>query len=304
MTVVLNFKSTKIRQSNEDKIFNLILYGILLGILGCTLYPLIFILSASLSNPHLVLQGKMWLLPKEITIQAYMAVFRDAHIMTGYYNSILYTLVGTTVNIMMTIAGAYALSRKDLYGRKVITFIFTITMFFHGGMIPSYLLIKGLHLYNNFWVMILPGAVSMWNLIIMRNYFEFYISNEMLEAATIDGCSNVGALVRVVLPLSKPIIAVMVMFYGVGHWNAYFNALLYLSDEKKFPLQLVLRGVLLQNSMSDMIGGGNESVAEQVLLSESLKYAAIVVGSLPVLILYPFLQKYFVSGIMVGAIKG
>jgi putative aldouronate transport system permease protein len=304
MIVVDGFKKIDINQTNTDKIFNWVLYGILAAILCCTIYPLVLVLSSSLSNPYEVIQGKVWLFPKGINFRSYQLVFQDKSIMSGYLNTISYTLVGTAINLILTIAGAYPLSRKDLYGRNVVTFFFAATMFFNGGMIPTYLLIKALHLYNNFWVMILPGAVSMWNLIIMRNYFEHSIPNELLEAAKIDGCSNIGALVRVVLPLSTPIIAVMIIFYGVGHWNAYFHALLYLSDEKKYPLQLVLSEILLKSNTDAMTGGGEGSAADQQLMVESLKYAAIVVASVPVLILYPLLQKYFVKGVMIGAIKG
>jgi putative aldouronate transport system permease protein len=293
-----------IHQTNEDRIYNIVIISILLVAVCVTTYPLIFVVSSSVSQPEWVLQGKVWLFPKGLTFQAYQAVFNDPAIMTGYMNTIMYTLVGTIVNLVMTIAGAYPLSRKDFYGRNVITFFLTVTMFFSGGMIPTYILIKSLHLYNNFWVMILPGAVSMWNLIIMRNYFQYSVPLELLEAAYMDGCTNIGALIKVVLPLSKPILAVMIIFYGVHHWNTYFDALIYLSDSKKFPLQLILREILLMNDTSAMTAGTNETMADQQLLTESLKYAVIVVASLPVVMLYPFLQKYFVKGIMVGAIKG
>jgi putative aldouronate transport system permease protein len=304
MSMVYSRDIKVIRQTNEDQIFNIIILTILAVAVCITLYPLIFVVSSSLSRPELVLEGKVWLFPKGLTFQAYQVVFNDRAIMTGYLNTIMYTLVGTIVNLILTIAGAYPLSRKDFYGRNVITFLLTVTMFFSGGMIPTYLLIKALHLYNNFWVMILPGAVSMWNLIIMRNYFQYSVPVELVEAAYMDGCTNIGALLKVVLPLSKPILAVMVIFYGVHHWNTYFDALLYLSDAKKFPLQLVLREILLLNDTSAMTAGSSETMADQQLLVESLKYAVIVVASLPVVILYPFLQKYFVKGIMVGAIKG
>lgn len=294
----------RIRQTREDKIMELVIYLFLAIIIALAVYPLIFVVSASVSSPEMVLQGKVWLMPKDTTLKAYFAVFNDPDIMTGYKNSIFYTFAGVIVNLMMTVAGAYPLSKKDFMGRNVITIFFTITMFFSGGMIPTYILIKNLHLYNNFWVMILPGAVSMWNLVIMRNYFQHSIPVELHEAAYIDGCSNTRALFHIVLPLSKPILAVMVIFYGVGHWNAFFNAMIYLSDSKKFPLQLVLRSILLKNEMGEMTGGNGDSSGEQLLLAESLKYAVIVVASLPVLVLYPLMQKYFVQGVMVGAIKG
>lgn len=293
-----------IRKTREDKIMEKVIYFILIIIILVVMYPLIFVVIASISSPAAVLQGKVWLLPKEASLKAYFAVFKDPAIMIGYKNTVVYTVVGVIVNLIMTVAGAYPLSQKDFLGRNVITFFFMVTMFFSGGMIPTYILIKSLHLYNNFWVMILPGAVSMWNLIIMRNYFQHSIPNELYEAAYVDGCTKTGILFNIVLPLSKPILAVMVIFYGVGHWNAYFNAMLYLSDSKKFPLQLVLRDILLKNEMGAMTGGSGDASGDQMLLAESLKYAVIIVASIPVLVLYPFLQKYFVQGVMSGAVKG
>lgn len=294
--------SSRIKQSRTDNTFDVINIFLLVLVVIITLYPLIYVVSASFSDMLLVLQGKVWLFPKGFNIGAYKAVFRNDAIITGYRNTIIYTVVGTVINLVMTIAGAYPLSRKDFYGRNVLTLFFTFTMFFSGGLIPTYLVIKKLGMYNSFWVMVLPGAVSMWNMIIMRTFFQTGIPVELQEAAVIDGCSDFGILFRIILPLSAPIIAVMVMFYGVGHWNAFFNALIYLKDHNRYPLQLILREILIVNDMQNMVDAS--SALQQQLLAESIKYAVIIVSSVPVLLLYPFLQKYFVKGVMVGAIKG
>lgn len=294
--------STNIRQTKSDRVFDIINVTLLIGVLIIVLYPLVFVVSASFSNSMAVMQGKVRLWPIGFNIESYRAVFQNSKIITGYKNTIIYTLVGTAVNIVMTIAGAYPLSRKDFVGRNIIMMYITFTMFFGGGLIPSYIINKSLGLVNNFWVMILPGAVSVWNLIVMRSFFQNSIPVELQEAAFIDGCSNFNLLFKIVLPLSAPIIAVMVIFYGVGHWNAFFTALIYFKEQKRFPLQLVLREILIQNDMHDMTGDG--TLLAQQLLAESIKYSVIIVSSLPVLMLYPFLQKYFVKGVMVGAIKG
>lgn len=296
--------SSKIKQSRGDTVFDVIIHTILLLVLVLVAYPLIFVVVASISDPLAVLKGEVILFPKGINFEAYRRVFENKDIVLGYRNTILYTIVGTAINVLMTITGAYPLSRKDFYGRNIFMLLFTFTMFFSGGLIPTYILIKQLNLYNNFWVMILPGAVGMWNMIIMRTFFQNTIPMELQEAAFIDGCSNIGTLWRIVLPLSKPIIAVMVMFYGVGHWNAFFNALIYLNDRNKYPLQLILREILISEDMASMMAESSDTIMKQQMLAEGLKYSVIVVASLPVLALYPFLQKYFIKGVMVGAIKG
>ena len=294
---------TSVRESRSDIIFNAINGLLLTMILVIALYPLIYVVSASFSDTMAVMKGEVVLLPKSPSLSAYKAVFANEDIMTGYKNTILYTVIGTVVNLILTIAGAYPISRKDFRGRKALTLFYTITMFFGGGLIPTYLVNSQLGLVNNFWVMVLPGAVSVWNMFIMRTFFQNSIPVELQEAAFIDGCSNIGILLRIVLPLSAPVIAVMVMYYGVGHWNAYFNAMIYFQDRGKFPLQLILREILIKSDMNDMTGEGS-SLVDQQMLSEGIKYAVIVVASVPVLLLYPFLQKYFVKGVMLGAIKG
>lgn len=291
-------------RSTGDAIFDIANVVIVSVIILVVLYPMIYVVSASFSNPLDVLQGKVWLLPKGVNFDAYQRVFMNQDILIGYKNSIVYALVGTSVNLGLTIMGAYPLSRKEFYGRSAIMLLFAFTMFFSGGIIPTYLLVKSLGLLNHMWAVIIPGAVSMWNLIIMRTFFQNTIPGEMYEAAFMDGCSDLGILFKIVLPLSTPIMAVMVLFYGVSHWNSFFDALLYLSDRNKYPLQLILRDILIQNQMQDMMDDDSDAFTNQVMLTEGLKYAVILVSSLPVLILYPLLQRYFVKGVMVGAIKG
>lgn len=276
----------------------------LLCIVILFLYPLLFVLSASVSDPLKVLGGELWLFPKGITFDSYRRIFQNNDIITGYRNTIMYTAVGTAINLIMTTLAAYPLSRKELSGKTAIIILFTVTMYFHGGLIPTYLVIKQLSLLNTFWVMVIPNAVAMFNVFVMISFFKSTIPEEIHEAATIDGCSHFKILYSIVLPLSYPIMAVMVLFYGVAHWNAYFNALIYLSSREMFPLQLIMREILVQNEMSSMMEVGMETVAHQALLAESIKYALIVVSSLPFLLLYPFLQRYFVKGVLLGAIKG
>lgn len=267
------------------------------------LYPLIFVVSASFSDPARVLSGEVWLLPKGPTLEAYNNILHNDQIWTGYRNSILYTVVGTLINITMTLLAAYPLSRPDLPGRKGLMLIITLTMFFSGGLIPSYLLVKSLGMVDTMWALIIPGAISTYNLIVMRTYFQSSIPWELQEAAHIDGCSNWRLLISIILPLSKPILAVMVLFYAVGHWNAFFNALIYIRSEHLYPLQLILREILMI-SQSVGVDGGNVGMEEKILLSESIKYAVIIVSSLPVLVMYPFVQRHFVKGVMIGSIKG
>ncbi|GBF75261.1 hypothetical protein PA598K_03653 [Paenibacillus sp. 598K] len=288
-----------------DRIYDAVIYTILSVVMLGTLYPLLYIVSASISDPLAIARGELWLWPKEITFSAYERVLQNPDILTGYRNSIIYLVVGTSINLIMTTMGAYALSRQDFRGRYVLTLIFTFTLLFNGGLIPTYLVYKNmLGLYNNLWVMVIPAAVSVWNLIIMRTYFQTSIPYELQEAAFMDGCSNVRTLVTIILPLSKPILAVMAMYYGVAHWNSYFTALIYLNDSWRQPLQMVIRSLLIQEDMGAMAGGSGESIVEQLLLVESMRYAIIVVSSLPMLLVYPLVQKHFVKGVMIGAVKG
>ncbi|MDI6618424.1 MAG: carbohydrate ABC transporter permease [Clostridiales bacterium] len=296
-----------IRETKMDRIFNFVNDFFLIAVLMVVLYPLIYVISASISDPILVNQGKMWLLPKGITFEGFKRVFQYADIWVGYRNTIFYTLIGTMISLFLTFTCAYPLSRKDLPGRNIFMTIYTITMFFSGGLIPTYLLVKRLGFINKIWSMIIPGSFSVWNLIIVKTYFQNSIPKELQEASMIDGCSNMYIFINIILPLSTPIIAVMTLFYGVGYWNAFFNALIYLSNRRLFPLQLILREILIQQEMSAqmMMNGDNMvAMAEQAKLADIIKYAVIIVSTIPVLIIYPFLQKYFVHGIMVGAIKG
>ncbi|MEH7082630.1 carbohydrate ABC transporter permease [Neobacillus drentensis] len=292
------------RKSKEDKVFDIINFFLVAIILLLVVYPLYFIVIASISDPNMIYEGKVWLLPKELTLEGYQRIFGDSKIWLGYKNSIIYTVVGTIVNVSFTLMAAYALSRKDLYGRNVIMFLFLMTMFFSGGLIPTYLVVKNLGLLNTMWALILPKAVAVWNVIVAKTFFESSIPNELLEAARIDGCSDVKFFWKIVLPLSKPIVAVMVLFYAVGHWNSYFDALIYLNNENLYPLQLILRNILIQNQSSTMMISDLDSLAAKQRVSELIKYGVIIVASIPLLIVYPFVQKYFVKGVMIGGIKG
>lgn len=296
---------TDLTASRGDRLFQTLIYTVLTIIMLVTLYPLIYILSASFSDPMAIIQGRVWLWPVDFTLNAYKKVFQNSDILLGYRNSLIYLVVGTTINIVMTTMGAYALSRKDLRGRHAMTLIFTFTLLFNGGLVPTYLVYKNmLGLYDNLWVMVIPAAISVWNMIIMRTYFQNSIPMELQEAAFIDGCSNIRTLTSIVLPLSKPIIAVMALYYGVAHWNSYFTALIYLQETWRFPLQLVIRSILILEDMQAMAGGAGESIVEQLVLIEGMRYAVIVVSSIPMLLLYPIVQKHFVKGVMVGAVKG
>jgi putative aldouronate transport system permease protein len=266
-------------------------------------YPLIYVISASFSDPLRVIQGEVWLLPSKPTLASYGYIIGDGRIWQGYRNTVLYTAVGTALNLAMTILAAYPLSRRDLPGRNFFMFLMVFTMYFSGGLIPTYLVIRQLGLLNSFWVMILPTAIVTYNLIVMRTFFATTIPKELLESGFIDGAGNFRILLTIVLPLSSPVIAVVGLFYAVGHWNAFFNALIYLRDSALYPLQLILRDILLQSMVED-VGTDSLGMQEQVLISEGIKYAIILISSLPVILMYPFVQKYFVKGVMVGSIKG
>ncbi|NIK77704.1 putative aldouronate transport system permease protein [Paenibacillus castaneae] len=296
-------KQQAIRKPSDERAFDFVVYVIAAIIIIIVLYPLLFIVSASFSDPSKVLNGDVWLLPKGVTLEAYKSILHNDKIWTGYRNTIVYTVVGTVINIIMTILAAYPLSRPDLPGRGAIMILITLTMFFGGGLIPTYLLVKELGMVNTMWALIVPGAIATYNLIVMRTYFQSSIPWELQEAAHMDGCSNWRLLFSIILPLSKPILAVMVLFYAVGHWNSYFAALIYIRDEALHPLQLVLREILMI-SQSAGIEGGSVGLEDQILLAESIKFAVIIVSTLPVLIMYPFVQRHFVKGVMIGSIKG
>lgn len=292
--------------SLDDRIVDTLVYvlGTLITVIAA--YPLIFVLSASFSEPSSVITGKVVLWPVNFTVEGYKTILEYAGIWTGYRNTIFYSLIGTTINICLTLPAAYALSRADFKARGFFTAFFSFTMFFNGGLIPTYLVVKDLGLVNNPAVLVILGAVSVWNMMITRTFFQGSIPHSLEEAAYLDGCSTTRLFLQIVLPLSTPIIAVLVLFYAVGHWNNYFNALIYLSKAEHYPLQLYLRNVLILEDVSALMGD-TEAVQEwleRLERKEAMKFGVVVVSSVPVLVLYPFLQKYFVKGMTIGAIKG
>ncbi|MDG0790370.1 carbohydrate ABC transporter permease [Cohnella ginsengisoli] len=295
-------KPTTIKSASDGRAFDMVVNSFAVLIILVVLYPLIFVVSASFSDPAKVLGGQVWLLPKGFTLAAYENILHNGEIWTGYRNTIFYAAAGTLINMIMTVLAAYPLSRPDLPGRKLLMVIITLTMFFNGGLIPTYMLVKNLHMVDTVWALLVPGAIATYNLIVMRTYFQASIPWELQEAAHMDGCSNWRLLWNIILPLSKPILAVMVLFYAVGHWNSFFNALIYIRRESLYPLQLVLREILMI-SQSDAVDA-SVGIEDKILLAESIKYAVIVVSSLPVLVMYPFVQRHFVKGVMIGSIKG
>ena len=296
----------KIREFlRSDTFFNFVIGTLCLLIFIIIAYPLWFVVIASVSNADLVAQGRVILFPRGFSLFAYQKVLEDARVWIGYRNTIFYSTVGTIVNLLLTLPAAYALSRKELPFRRVVMFFFIFTMYFNGGLIPTYLRVQSLHLDNTPWVFIIPFSVSVFNLIVTRAYFESSIPNELYEAATIDGCSHFRYFLKVVLPLAKPVIAVIGLYYFVGHWNDFFTGLVYVRDKNLVPLQLVLRDILISNQVfKEGVGLGGAAGGYAQRYADSIKYALIIVSSLPVLVLYPFLQKYFEKGVMLGAVKG
>ncbi len=283
--------------------FDVILILLSVIIMVIIAYPLFFVVIASFSDPQAVLGGKITFWPVGFNLESYKMILKEPKIWNGYRNTIFYTVLGTFINFILTTLTAYPLSRKDMPCRKLLTFFITFTMLFGGGMIPVYMVVRGLNLTDTIWAMVIPGAISTYNMLVMKNYFQSSIPEELHEAAAIDGCGHFQSLLRVILPLSTPIIAVIILFYAVGHWNAFFNAIIYLRDQRLYPLQIILREIMLQNSL-EAVGGDMIGMYEKVMRGETMKYAVILVASAPVLAFYPFVQKYFVKGIMVGAVKG
>ena len=300
---VVKKRRAKISETRADRVFDVMNYVILTICLLIVAYPLYFIVIASISDPVDVNAGKVFLYPVKVTLDGYRRILEYDSFFTGYRNTLMYTLVGTTVNMALTVPAAYALSRKDLVGRNFFMMLITFTMIFSGGLIPTYLLVRDLNMLDTIWALVVPVAVSAWNLIVARTFFQQTIPDDLLEAAQLDGATNVQFFARIVLPLSKPIIAVLILFYAVSHWNSYSNALYYLRTTGKYPLQLVLRSILFENSMNDMVDDA-ANLAAQMRLGDLIKYGVIIASSLPLLILYPFLQRYFIQGIMIGAVKG
>ena len=281
--------------SKGDRIFTIINAVIMILVCIVVLYPLYYVLLASVTDPVVVNSGKLLLYPEAWYTEGYVTTLEYGPLWTAYKNTIVYTVVGTVVSLICTIPAGYALSRMDLVGRKPIMFLFTFTMFFSGGMIPLYLTIQQLHIYNTIWAMVLPVAVSAYNLIVCRSFFDTSVPIELLEAAKIDGCSDFGFFFKIAIPLSKTIIAVMTLFYATAMWNQFFNALMYLQDYDKMPLQVVLRDLVLMNQANQMGSSGAEMVTRQKL-AEQLKYCIVVVAAFPLLCIYPFLQKNFAKG--------
>ncbi|MDL2233680.1 carbohydrate ABC transporter permease [Ruminococcaceae bacterium OttesenSCG-928-L11] len=295
-----------IRDNTGDRIFSAVTTTITVLALIMALYPLYFIVIASFSSPEAISMGKVILLPSGFNTAAYRFVLTEPKIWNGYKNTILYTFVGTVFGTMVTLMAAYSLSRKDFAGRKVINMLLIFTMFFSGGLIPTYIVVSNLRLTNTPFVLMILGSVSVYNMIIARTFFQNSLPDELLDAAQIDGCGNARFFFAIVLPLSKAIIAVIALYYAVAHWNSYFNAMIYVSDQRLYPLQLILREILvLGQSLTNITDPSEvEALVERQKVAQIIKYVVIIISSLPVICVYPFLQKYFVQGVMIGSVKG
>ena len=298
-----NLGSIRRQVTRNDLIFNIILYSVSIIILLIVIYPLYFIIIASFSNPTEVANGKVWFFPSQFTLDGYKEIMRHSELWVGYRNTIVYTVLGSLIGLAVNIPAAYALSRKDLVGRKAITFYFIFTMFFNGGLIPTYFTIRDFGLYDTFWVMVLPFSVVVYHIIIARTFFDSSLPQGILDAAQIDGCGDLRFFFQIALPLSKAVLAVIALYTAVSQWNAYFNALVYIRSEGLKPLQLVIRNILITNQA--MAGTGDGLAAQEARrLSELMKYAVIIISTVPIMCVYPFVQKYFSQGVMIGAIKG
>lgn len=295
-------------RSRSDIIFDSIIFILLTLATLLVAYPLYFVVISSFSDPVAVASGKVTFLPIGFTLEGYERVLQEQRVMRGFANSLLYTVVGVLVNLVVTIPTSYALSRKDFFGQKPITIYYMVTMFIGGGLIPTYLVVSQTGLMDTMWALVIPGALGVYNMIVGRTFFVTNIPDELLEASKLDGCGNTRFFLYIVLPLSGAIIAILTLYYGIGHWNSYFSALLYITNRAKWPLQLELRSILLQNQWSQT---SQVMTAEQLAekarleaLTEMMKYSLIIISTIPMLILYPFIQKYFVKGVMIGAVKG
>ena len=292
--------------TKSDKVFDIVNVVIITLLTLILLYPIVFVVNASFSNPNKIYEVPLLLWPRGFNVNGYTEILKNKDILVGFKNAVIYTGLGTLVSVLVTTLGAYPLSRKDLRGRSMLTLFFTITMFFGGGLIPTYLVNQRLGIINTLWVMILPGAVGVYNMILMRTYFQQNIPSELVESAYMDGANVLQLLYKIVLPLSTPIIVVIAMFNGVGRWNSYFDAMIYLRDRARFPLQLILREILIQGQFGDDVNQTlvGSAQAELMMLKLTLKYSVVIVSTLPVLLFYPIVAKYFEKGILVGAIKG
>ena len=298
-------RATRVYETREDRVFNVVVMVILTLAILVVAYPLVYVVSASFSSTDAVMAGEVWLVPVRFSLKAYETVFKYEEIMVGYRNALIYTVTGTSVSLVVTTLCAFCLSRKDFFGRKVVGFMVLFTMIFNAGLVPNYLLINNtLKWSNTIWALIIPNCMNAWYVILMRSYFENSIPNELFEAGEMDGCSPWRQLVSIALPLSGPIIAVIALYSAVGLWNSYYDALIYIRKKELYPLQLVLRNILILNSMDMSVTADLRDMASRQGMSYLLKYSVIVVSSLPLLIMYPFVQKYFVKGIMVGGVKG
>ena len=302
---ILVNKKNKIKDCTSDKIFdvaNTILLGFILIVIA---YPLIIAISSSISSANALMSGKVWFLPVDIDFAGYEVVVKNKEVVRGITNSVIYTVSGTLINMVVSILAAYPLSRKDFRPRTFINLMFAFTMWFSGGIIPSYVLVRDLGMYNTRWAVIIPGAMSVWNMILIRTYFQSSIPESLFESARLDGCDDLSYLIRIALPISLPILAVVTLYYTVGNWNNFFSAYLYLQKSELKPLQVVLRDILLMSQMEDLAPTENATEnAKLQSLNEVLKYSLVVVSSLPMALLYLATQKYFTKGIMVGSVKG
>ena len=299
-----NAVRNRVRHSGGDIVFNLLLYVFAAAIIVITIYPLYFIVIASISNPSLVASGNVWLWPKGLNVDGYRELAKRMDFWKGYRNTIAYTGVGTLLALIVNVPAAYALSRRDLVGRGVIQIYFLITMFFNGGLIPTFMTIQGFGLYDTFWVIVLPFCVSVYNMVVARTFFSTSLPADLLDAAQIDGCGNLRFFMRIALPLSKAVLAVIALWTAVGHWNQYFNSLIYTRDPELLPLQLILRNILIINQQQESLLGSGEAQSEAIRIGMLLRFVCIIVSTLPIMCVYPFLQKYFNQGVMIGAIKG
>ncbi|WP_202171272.1 carbohydrate ABC transporter permease [Bacillus sp. USDA818B3_A] len=296
-------KTNSIKDSFGDKVFLGIVYTFLFLVVLIILYPLIYIVSSSLSSPLAVSSGKVWLWPVDFSLAGYKAIFNNSQVIVGYANSLFYTFFGTIISVTLTVLLAYPLSRKSFYGRNVLMIFIMFTMLFSGGLIPEYLVVKNLHMLDTRWALIIPKAIAVWQVIIAVTFFRTSIPEEIVEASEMDGCSDLRFLWSVVLPLSKPIIAVLVLMYAIFQWNSYFDAMLYLKSEGLFPLQVVLRNILILNTNTSATIDA-QKLMDMKQLADLMKYSLIVVASLPVLIIYPFVQRHFMKGVLIGSVKG
>lgn len=293
----------KIKKYSQDTFINILFYIIAVIMMIAILYPLWFVIIASISNPYDVANGRLWLFPQQVNIRGYKELLAQEKIWLSYINTIIYTVVGTIIALVVNISAGYAMSRKDLPYRKLVNIFYVIPMFVGGGLVPTYLVVKNFGFLDSFWVMVIPFAASSYNIIVARTFFETSVPESLWEAAQIDGCGTIRFFLEFILPLSKAILAVVGLWTAVAQWNSWFNALIYLQNEKLMPLQLLLRRILITNE--SLLGAATGTMAQELrLLSDMMKYASIVISTLPIMILYPFLQKYFDKGVMIGAVKG